>query len=123
MTAPELVPGVYPSISELMPNILLSRIPASLAAEISERYETLGGKYLTGNFTEDGRQINGMMYTSRIDNCLEEIVDAVFCMLGWIFKSNLNCAGAIPDSAYASLQGLIEIYSLLKAEQANGTFS
>lgn len=125
--------NVYPSIEELMPDSLLSIIPANLAKEIEERYRTLGDKYLTENTTEDGRRINGMMYTSRIDNGLEEIVDAVFCVLGWILKTSPKAAAhstlyytvpiTPPDSAYTALTGLIEIYSLLKAEQASGAYS
>lgn len=105
--------NVYPSVEELMPKILLTKIPESLACEIRTRYEELGVKYLTENVHTDGRFINAMMYTSRVANCLEEIVDAVFCILGWIFRSQ---GGDIPDSAYICLDMLIDIYSLLSAE-------
>ena len=106
----------YPSIDELMPQVLLSLIPASLAAEIRERYLTLGDKYQTMYQHTDGRFINGMMFTDRIDNCLEEVVDAVFCILGQIFKdTEVN----IEPSAnlYSILEGFIHIYSLLMMEK------
>jgi hypothetical protein len=109
------VNNVYPSIEELMPSILLTKIPASLADEIRTRYETLGEKYLTPNVHSDGRFVNAMMYTSRVANCLEEIVDSVFCVLGWIFKAQVD-GRRIPDSAFACLDMLIDIYSLLSAE-------
>lgn len=107
---------VYPSIDELMPEILLTRIPATLAKDIATRYETLGTKYLTEHKTDDGRRVNAMMFTSRVANCLEEVVDSVFCVLGWIFKETEN-GEEPPDAAYSCLIGLIEIYGLLKAEE------
>lgn len=109
--------GVYPSIDELMPEILLARIPESLARAIRERYNTLGTKYLTDQVHTDGRRINAMMFTSRVANANEEIVDAAFCMLGTIFKANAN-EEEIPDWAYQVLMGCIEIYSMLKAVEA-----
>lgn len=106
----------YPSIDELMPEELLAKIPATLARDIKERYDTLGEKYLTINTQEDGRLINGMMYTNRVENCIEEIIDAVFCMLGWIFKA--RAMDLVPnDSAYFAMTGLIEVYSLLMQER------
>lgn len=108
--------NVYPSIEELMPEVMLGLIPASLAHEITERYETLGTKYLSDQKHTDGRPINAMMFTSRVANCREEIVDAAFCMLGTIFKA--DAAGEeIPDWAYTILRGCIEIYSMLVAVQ------
>lgn len=112
----ETIPAVYPSIEELMPELLLTKIPASLAREIEHRYVKLGDKYLTDNFTEDGRRINAMMYTNRIENGLEEIVDAVFCILGWIFK-HLRNGTEPPEAAYQSLMGLIEVYSIMSVEK------
>lgn len=91
-------------------------------SEIKERYETLGGKYLTMYQHEDGRFVNGMMYTDRIENCLEEIVDAAFCMVGWIFK----CKAKGLEEPYVGLKilgELVQIYEELKAEKANGTYS
>lgn len=108
---------VYPSIDELMPEILLARIPESLARDIRERYSTLGTKYLTDERHTDGRRINAMMFTSRVANANEEIVDAAFCMLGTIFKAQAN-EEEIPDWAYQVLMGCIEIYSMLKAVEA-----
>lgn len=113
-----------------MPKPLLSIIPSELAREIEERYEKLGAKYLTDQTTEDGRPINGLMFTSRIENCREEVVDAVFCILGWIFKSNVPTGnlvgnmntgfhlenGGPPDSAYDALRALINVYGICVAE-------
>lgn len=112
---------VYPSIDELLPLEMLVIIPDNLAREIIERYETLGPKYLTDNLTEDGRQINGMMYTDRIVNCIEEIVDAVFCIVGQIFKDTSK--GAEPSqNLYTILDGLIQIYKLLSMEKIHGNY-
>lgn len=108
-----------------MPAPLLSIIPASLAKELEERYENLGTKYLTEITHDDGRLVNQMMYTSRIQNCREEVVDAVFCILGWILKATLPenpesrfvfQPNSPPDSAYEALKALIMVYSLLCAE-------
>lgn len=112
-----------------MPKPLLSIIPSELAREIEERYEKLGAKYLTDQTTEDGRPINGMMFTSRIENCREEVVDAVFCILGWIFKVNHDIGAdgekrfrihyhepEPPDSAYDALRALINVYGICVAE-------
>jgi hypothetical protein len=102
--------NVYPSAEELMPSILKAKLPASLVDEIAVRYETLGDKYLTEAVSSDGRRVNGMMFTDRIQNCREEIVDAVFCILGQIFKDGVT--GNQPDdNLYFLLEGLIEIYS------------
>lgn len=108
--------GVYPSTAELMPEMMLNILPANLATEVAERYEGLGLKYATDKLHLDGRLINAMMFTSRVANCREEVVDSVFCMLGWIFESRVK-TGTIPDSAYTILQGLIQIYGILKAEE------
>lgn len=109
--------GVYPSIEELMPEVLLARIPEALARDIRERYATLGEKYLTDQVHTDGRRINAMMFTSRVANANEEIVDATFCMLGEIFKAQVEGV-EIPDWIYQVLMGCIEIYSMLKAVEA-----
>lgn len=108
---------VYPSIEELMPEVMQSIIPEALAREIRDRYATLGTKYLTEERHVDGRFINAMMYTSRVANCREEIVDAAFCMLGTIFKAQAD-NDEIPDWAYTILRGCIEIYSMLKTVEA-----
>lgn len=106
----------YPSILELVPDALMAVIPAKLFVEIAERYQTLGVKYQTEQQHADGRYINNMMFTSRIDNCREEVVDAAFCMLGWIFKARARNR-PIPNNAYTILTGLIQIYGLLVAEK------
>ena len=115
MTADKLTSSVYPSIGELIPPILETRLPSRLIAEMSMRYEQLGDKYLTEQLHTDGRRINAMMFTSRVGNCIEEVVDAAFCILGWIFKA--KAAGRpIPESAYPCLDMLTSVYSLLSAE-------
>lgn len=114
--------NVFPSTEELIPPVLLAKLPAKLVKDIADRYETLGEKYLTEEVYFDGRRINGMMFTSRIDNCLEEVVDAVFCILGWIFKV-AHKGQAIPINAYSCLTGLIEVYSMLEAERYGGAQS
>lgn len=108
--------NVYPSVEELMPNILKSRIPDTLARDIEERYTTLGGKYLTEKSHHDGRLINNMMFSNRIQECLEEVVDAVFCVLGWIFKYTTK-GEEPPNVAFSALTGLIEIYSILYVQR------
>ena len=102
-----------------MPYILKAKLPATLVSEMEDRYATLGTKYLTEDFTPEGRQINGMMYTDRFENCREEIVDAVFCILGQIFKEQA-AGNTLDDNIYIILMGLIEIYSgLVYIEQSN----
>ena len=101
---------------------MLAILPDSLAAEIKERYETLGDKYLSDKFHTDGRQINGMMFTDRIINCKEEVVDAVFCILGQIFKETVK--GIEPsENMFPMLYGLIQVYSLLSLEYVRGNYS
>ena len=107
--------SVYPSISELIPPALEAKIPSSLYKEIVNRYLTLGPAYLTGFLNVDGRPINGMMYTDRISNALEEIVDAQFCVLGEIFKRFARGIGP-NENLYTLLDGINQIYSLLVAE-------
>lgn len=102
---------VYPSIEELMPSSLLSRIPVVLANEVAIRYDTLGGKYLTDQHTDDGRQINACMFNDSCQDAIEEVVDAVFNVLVWIYKGSLK--NKIDDDAYTCLMGLLEIFSLL----------
>lgn len=114
--------NVYPSTEELIPEVFQAMLPASLVKEITERYETLGFRYASEKLSEDGRLINNMMFTSRIDNCLEEVVDAAFCMLGWAFKSKVNNL-PISDSCYTALQSLCDIYTLLVSEREAGAQS
>lgn len=107
---------VYPSIDELLPEVFLSRLPVALVRDITERYTTLGTKYLSQELHEDGRRINAMMFTSRVSNCIEEVVDAAFCMIGQAFKA--QAVGEQPeDYIYDCLMGLVEIYGLLKAHE------
>lgn len=107
---------VYPSTSELMPGLLMARIPEALARDIKERYRTLGGKYLTDNHHSDGRLINGCMFNNSIQEALEEVVDAVFNILVLIFKYTTRDSN-IPDYSYSCLSGLIEIYSILYTQR------
>lgn len=112
----------YPNIDELMPPLLQTRIPMQLGEEIKRRYNELGDKYQTMNQHTDGRFMNGMMFTSRIDNALEEIVDAVFCMLGHVFRCTAR--GEEPsENIYTALTGLIDIWSLLTVEKTNDPFA
>ena len=92
-----------------------TRLPHRLVGELSMRYEHLGEKYLTEQLHVDGRRVNAMMFTSRVGNCLEEVVDSVFCILGWIFKASRS-GKPIPRSAYPILDQLINVYTLLSAE-------
>ena len=105
----------YPSIEELIPPSLEAKIPGSLYKDIANRYITLGGSYLTEFLTVDGRPINQMMFSDRVTNCIEEIVDAAFCVIGEIFKRNAK--GIEPgNNLYVLLEGIIQIYSLLVVE-------
>lgn len=89
--------------------------------EIKTRYETLGEKYLTDQLTEDGRRINGMMFTDRVVNCREELIDAAFCVIGQIYKEAIS--GRVPDdSFYALLEGCIDMYSLCVALEEGGEY-
>lgn len=106
---------VYPSIDELMPSSILARIPVMLAHEIETRYETLGEKYMTDNRYQDGRFINGCMYKSSVQDALEEIVDAVFNTLVWLFKARNQ--DEISDNMIQVFLGLVEIYSMLCLER------
>ena len=98
-----------------MPTAILHRLPSSLQNTIKQRYEELGGKYLTDDEYFDGRRINSCMYNNSINDAVEEIVDAVFNVLVWIFKYQRKGENT-PNSAYQSLLGLIEIYALLSVE-------
>lgn len=112
----------YPSISELLPPLLLAKIPHKLAEEITERYATLGEKYLTDALHTDGRRINGMMFTDRMVNMNEEIVDAVFCAVGQIFKD--TNAGKLPSENLAYiLDGLTELYTMIALEIHKGGYA
>ena len=108
----QLLNDVYPSADELLPRSMLGILPAALVVEITERYESLGTKYLSDKFWPDGRQINSMLFTDRIVNCREKVIDAVFCILGQIFK-DLNHSDNQPDDAlYSMLEALIAVYSI-----------
>ncbi len=130
--------NVYPSTEELLTPYWKARLPATLVEEITTRYETLGEKYVTAHKRNDGRFINGMMYTSRVTNAVEEVVDAVFCMIGWAFKLNerlqdipkdVNFLTLIPENNTAiaalnnAIDSLIDAYIILKTEELNDTYS
>jgi hypothetical protein len=111
---------VYPNIDEILTPTLLSRIPANLAELIKERYVGLGQKYVTDVEHTDGRLVNACMFKSSIQDALEEIVDAVFNTLVWIFKIQIKNETNYQSVDYpegeeagAVLLGLIEIYSIL----------
>ena len=109
--------NVYPSTEELMPELIRARLPALLCDEVEERYRTLGEKYVTDIVHEDGRYINGCMYKSSAQDAVEEVIDAVFNTLVWIFKINGGAGDqSSAESSWLILQGLIETYALLKAE-------
>lgn len=112
----------YPSIDELLPPLLLAKIPHKLAEEIKERYATLGEKYLTDALHSDGRRINGMMFTDRLVNMNEEITDAVFCVIGQIFKNKKNGIDSSENLTYI-LDGLIDIYTIASIEIAKGGYA
>lgn len=113
---------MYPSVEELIPDLLMNKLPKNLAEEIIHRYQTLGPNYLTDVRHLDGRPVNGMIYTDRIVNCLEEVVDAVFCILGQIFKDTNS--GHMPSENLADiLDGLIHVWTLLSLEYAKGGYS
>ena len=103
---------VYPSIDELIPKPMKAILPSSLIDEITERYETLGEKYLTDREVAPGVRINGMIFTDRIVNCREEVVDAVFCILGQIFKDVRHGMHEPTENLDTILNGLTMIYSL-----------
>lgn len=107
------MPEMYPSTQELLPDLLLSRIPSSLVDTIEERYNRLGPTYLTDKKHTDNRLINACMFRDSIQDCLEEIVDSVFNILVLIYKGR-QYEPRIDDNAWSVLTGLIEIYSLLQ---------
>ena len=101
-------------MQELLPEELQARVPASLSAWITQRYEELGGKYLTDDIRADGRVVNACMNKDSVQDALEEVVDATFNVLVWLFKLRLE--GKEGESAYSALLGLIELYALLVTE-------
>lgn len=112
----------YPSISELLPQSMLAKIPPKLAEEITERYATLGEKYLTDALHTDGRRINGMMFTDRLVNCNEEIIDAVFCIVGQMFKDK-NAGKITSNYLVYLLEILAGAYQGLSIEIARGGYA
>lgn len=108
--------GVYPSIEELIPQILTHRLPASLQDSLKTRYEELGGKYLTKEEYIDGRLTNACMFNNSLQDAVEEVVDAVFNNLVWMYKHERR-NGKVPTVAMETLSGLIEIYSLMKIQK------
>lgn len=117
------MPDVYPSVDELMPRSLLAMLPQQLVEEISDRYRELGAKYLSDKFWPDGRQINGMLFTDRMENCREELVDAAFCILGQIFKDSEHSDREPHDLLYEMLAGLISLYSMCVALEESGEYA
>jgi hypothetical protein len=103
---------VYPSTREIIPDLLLHKLPVSLVNQIEERYNLLGPKYVTEEVHLDGRFINGCMLKSSAQDAIEEVIDAVFNVLVLIFK-NSKLGPVIPDELYSVLSGLIEIYTAL----------
>lgn len=113
---------VYPSIQELVPSELRRELPDALYNEIAFRYATLGEKYMTDKQFSDGRFINGMMFTNRIENCIEEVVDAVFCILGWILKHQLK-EKPMNSVQFECLAHAVNLYNLLLKEKNNDTIA
>ena len=83
-------------------------VPGHLVFDLKERYRTLGEKYATDEIHEEsGLRINSCMQRDNLQECYEEIVDAVFNVLVFIYRA--------PDS----LKGVgHQIYEALLAADA-----
>jgi hypothetical protein len=113
--------NAYPNTDELLPNMLLAKVPASLVLDITRRYKEYGPKYMTDGFHIDGRQINACMQRNSIQDAIEEVVDAVFNVLVWIFKlskDNSAYGQHAGQQATSALAGLVDIYTLLAIENS-----
>lgn len=112
------IDDVYPNLEELLPEDIQAKIPISLFEEIRNRYETLGVKYMTDTQSDDGRFVNGCMYKSSIQDALEEVVDAVFNCLVWIFKER---SGQMTEGTVSMelIYRLIDVYTIIKVERIN----
>lgn len=109
--------NVYPSIEELTPETIKAIVPALLIEEIEFRYNELGDKYITVYKHPDGRQINACMFNSSVQDCREEVVDAVFNVLVWALKLHMHGDIQASTNAGLILKDLIHVYGLLIASK------
>lgn len=107
--------GVYPSFEELTPGVIRAVLPVTLYDVLEQRYKDLGPRYLTDQFYNDGRQINGCMFKSSVQDCLEEVVDAIFNTMVWMFKERIGLGDS--DNSVNIFHGLVAIFTSLAIER------
>ena len=86
----------WPSITELKGSPGNTKIPDSLMALIQKRYEEHAPEYISDEMHFSGKPYNKCMFGDSLQDCEEEIVDAVFnamvynmrAQLGATWKSN-----------------------------------
>lgn len=108
------IQNIYPSIKDLIPDRLMNELPHSLVTNIAQRYQDLGGKYMIDAFHTDGRQINNVINCNNALSTQEELVDAVFNLLAWMFVEYgvVNVENASEEMA-AALQATVMAYVLV----------
>ena len=56
--------------------------------DLTDRYRELGGKYATDEYDQEtGLPINSCMQRDNLQECYEELVDAVFNILVYIYRN------------------------------------
>ncbi len=85
-------------------------LPTYLLEDLQERYEKLGGKYASEEIHEEsGLRINSCMDRDNMQECYEELVDAVFNCLVYIFRN--------PERGHTLLISLLTACEVLADER------
>lgn len=116
--------AVYPSISELVPDIIRAHLSDLLVSRVKERYEQLGDKYMLP-FPEhqfEYRPVNGCMIRDTRQDIEEEVVDAVFNCLVMLLKCAKSENSAKANKTYNILVSLNGIFTDLEAMKVNESF-
>ncbi len=80
----------WPSIAELEGSPGNTKIPASLMALIQKRYEEHAPEYVSNEMHHSGLPYNKCMFSDSLQECEEEVVDAVFNAMVYNMRAQLG---------------------------------
>ena len=87
---PEDGVATWPSITEMEASPGNTKIPASLMTLISKRYEEHAPEYISDDMHFSGKPYNKCMFSDSLQECEEEIVDAVFNAMVYNMRAQLG---------------------------------
>ncbi len=103
--------ATWPSIAEMAGSPGNREIPEDLLKIVRERYVAHSPEYVSDEIHHNGKPYNKCMFSDSLQECEEEIVDAVFNAMIYNTRAEL---GATWLSNPTLIEKLIEVWELLK---------